>query len=154
MHSGSGQEKKISRYLSWFLDFLRLCSVPYLLVVSHALNYQNNYILMLIRHWLQRSCRDGKGCFCCLWVWRCRRIDLGGGSGLWGQSFRPCFLKIYFDMIQVQFADFGVPLPSQADFTMFDLNNDGTLFMEEWREKTHCWGFAFIASILTTIIRK
>ena len=41
-------------------------------------------------------------------------------------------------MIQVQFADFGVPLPTQADFTMFDLNNDGTLFMEEWREKTHC----------------
>ena len=42
---------------------------------------------------------------------------------------------IYF---QAKFADSGVPLPTFADFMMFDLNSDGILFLGEWQEKTGC----------------
>eukprot|EP00091_Calanus_sinicus_P004948 TRINITY_DN15306_c0_g1_i2.p3 TRINITY_DN15306_c0_g1~~TRINITY_DN15306_c0_g1_i2.p3 ORF type:complete len:103 (-),score=39.06 TRINITY_DN15306_c0_g1_i2:73-381(-) len=40
---------------------------------------------------------------------------------------------------EAQFADSApVPLPTLADFNMFDLNNDGVIFLEEWQEKTGC----------------
>merc|ERR1739838_908832 len=38
--------------------------------------------------------------------------------------------KAAFVVCEFQFAESGVPLPTHADFTMFDLNSDGTLFIE------------------------
>merc|ERR1719153_462353 len=37
-----------------------------------------------------------------------------------------------------KYADYGVPLPTFEDFQECDLDNDGTLLMEEWRTKTNC----------------
>ena len=56
------------------------------------------------------------------------------GLGAWGWKF--AFLLI--TCFQAHFANSGVPLPTFADFMMFDLNSDGILFLGEWEEKTGC----------------